>query len=301
MSRPIPVKTGWRKHVEGWQVALVLTVCAAAPSLLAIPHATISREIPLPTIDRAEQRRVAQRDRELARDATLPYETRAIGDALRRYGVLRARGEQTAAQWILNDMQTAVRAAQRDHQLQPLLRLRAVQAQLFVSATDRLRVASPPDSDPDVFELGGEFVKEARAAGWLGPLGLRATAEELRTWFVIRWNQLTQLTQEPLFAASLDDWRCYYAFLLRDDHRPPDVPWGDVLSYRARVISALAQKDPDYPFDLAQGLLSCQAGDYTTCSDLLLRHLRRSPNGPWSLRAQATLKAAAAALRPQQR
>lgn len=300
MSRPTPVKTGWRKHVEGWQVAFVLTVCAAAPTLLAIPHATISREIPLPIVDRAEQRRVAQRDRELAEGA-LPYETRAIGDAFRRFGALRARGEQTAAQWILNDVQQAVRTVQQDNQLQPLLRLRAVQAQLFVAATDRLRVTSPPDSDPDVLELGGEFMKEARAAGWLGPQGLRATRDELRTWFVIRWNMLTQLTQEPLFAASLNDWRCYYAFLLRDDHVPPDVPWGDVLSYRAQVLGALAQKDPDYPFNLGHGLLSCQAGDYTTCSDLLLRHLRQSPNGPWSLRAQATLKVAAAALRAQQR
>jgi hypothetical protein len=301
MSRPSPVKTGWRKHFEGWQVALVLTVCAAVPSVLAIPHATVSREIPLPSIDRAEQRRVAQRDRALAEEARLPYETRASGDAFRRYGALRARGVQTAAQWILNDVQQAVRTAQSDQMLKPLLQLRAVQTQLFITATDRLRIASPPDSDPDVLELGGEFMKEARAAGWLGPRGLQATVDELRTWFVIRWNTLTQLTQEPLFAASLNEWRCYYAFLLRDDHEPPDVPWGDVLSYKARVLGALAAKDPDYPINLAQGLLSCQAGDYTTCSELLTQHLRRSPNGPWTLRAQATLKVAAAALRSQRR
>lgn len=299
--RPTPAKTGWRKHVEGWQLALVLAICAGAPALLAVPHGTVSREIPLPTIDRAEQHRVALRERELAERASLPYATRAIGEAVRRYGTLRAREELNAANWVLNDIRDAVRTAKREHQLQSLLDLRAVQAQLFVVATDQLQHSSSVDSNSDLLELGGEFLKDSRDAGWLGPRGLHATQDELRTWFVIRWNTLTQLALEPQFAPSLNEWRGYYRFLLREDHEPPGVPWADLLSYRARVLGALAQKDPDYPIALGQGLLSCQQGDYTTCSEMLLRHLRRSPNGPWSLRAQASLKVATAALPAQRR
>ncbi|HEX2881372.1 MAG TPA: hypothetical protein VHO25_17710 [Polyangiaceae bacterium] len=302
MTRRSPVpKTGWRKHFDGWQLAIVLAVCAAAPALLAVPHATVSREIPLPTIDRAEQYRAQQHERELIAQAALPYAARAIGEALRRYGALRAKGESSAANWVLTDIRNAVVAAQRDQQLPTLLQLRAVQTQLFLVAIDRLRTATAATPDPELLELGGEFLKDARDAGWLTSQELYATNDELRAWFVIRWNVLTQLTQQAPFAASLNDWRTYYRFLLRDDHAPPGAPQADAVTYRARVLDALAQKDPDYPIDLGRGLLSCQRSDYGACSDLLQRHLQRSPDGPWSLRARSTLKVATAALRAQRR
>jgi hypothetical protein len=302
MTRRFPLsKTGWRKHFDGWQLAIVLAVCAATPALLAVPHATISREIPLPTIDRAEQHRALQREHDLTNQATLPYAARAIGEAVRRYGALRAKDEVSAANWVLMDIQNAVVSAQRDQQLPQLLQLRAVQTQLFLAATDQLRGSAPLEANTELLELGGEFVKEARAAGWLTSQALHATHDELRAWFLIRWNTLTQLTQQPQFAASLNEWRTYYRFLLRDDHSPPGVPQADMLSYRTRVLGALTEKDPDYPIDLGRGLLSCQLGDYATCSDLLQRHLQRSPDGPWSLRARGTLKVASAALRAQRR
>jgi hypothetical protein len=299
--RPSLPKTGWRRHFDGWQLAIVLAVCAAAPALLAVPHATVSREIPMPTIDRAEQRRVLNRERELSNQASLPYGTRAIGEALRRYGALRAKDEATAANWVLLDIHNAVRAAQRDQQLPALLQLRAVQTQLFLEATDRLREGSDTQTDTELLELGGEFLKEAREAGWLTSQALYATQDELRAWFVIRWTALTQLSQQPQFATSLNEWRTYYRFLLRDDHVPPGVPSADTLLYRGRVLQALVQKDPDYPSELGRGLLNCQLGDYATCSDLLRRHLQRSPDGPWSLRARSSLNVAAAALRAQRR
>jgi hypothetical protein len=290
--RSPPAKTGWRRHVEGWQLALVLMVSPVVPALLAVPPSTVSRELPLPSIDRAEQRRTSEAEAALARQQELPYAVRSVGEALRRFGALRARKEEQAAGWALTDVHDAVEIARRDQGLPGLSQLRAIQTGLFLDATDHIESESSLQSDPNLLELGGEFVDDARKTGWLGPGGLRATRDELRAWFVIRWNATTQLGKEPQFAPSLNEWRTYYRFLLRDDHVSPDAAWEDVVAYRARAVTALAQKDPDYPVDLALGILSCQRNDYTSCANALGRHLQRWPEGAWSLRARSTLKVA---------
>jgi hypothetical protein len=293
--RARPATVGWRKHLDGWQVGVVLVTSAIAPALLAVPHATISRELPMPSVNRTEQARLRQTEADLATRAPLPYIARSIGEALRRYGALRAQANEPAAEEMLSDLRDAVHTAWQENQAPALLQLRAVQARLFVAAANQLDDNPSQRPTSDLLELGGEFAHDASEGGWLGSNGLLASEDELRTWFVIRWNTLTELSREPRFAPSLNEWRCYYRFLLRADHEPPGVALRDVLGYRGRVIAALAQKDPDYPIDLALGLLSCQQGELSTCADMLSRYLQHTPEGPWSLRVRNTLTAASEA------
>jgi len=294
--RGSPRIDGWRRHFDGWQVALVLVICALVPAMLTVPHATVSRELPMPAIDRSEERRKLEIERQVAEQAThdaMPYSVRAVGEAIRRHGAAHAHQGERAAQWSLEDVHAAVKAARTEQQEQALLKLRAVQTQLFLRSAATYDPKQPPSTE--LLELGGEFFTQAKEGGWLSEEGILGTESELHAWFLIRWGSLTQLSLPP-FAPSLNDWRSYYGFLLHPGHQPPDAAWQDVLSFRGRVLDALGQKDPDYPLILAKGILKCQQGDYAGCSHALQGHLARVPDGPWALRARSTLKAATTAL-----
>jgi hypothetical protein len=281
--------TGWHRHFEGWQTGAVLVISAAVAALLIVPHAQVSQELPLPVIDRLAERRAMLAEQELAaqaRNAPLPYEVRAVGEAIRRQGALRAGGDMQAAEWSASDVRDAAQQALTKHGPQPLLQLRALQLQMFLGATTEFKLPA----GQDVRELGGEFLELAKGGGWIEGDRLLADPAELRAWFVIRWGALAHLTEMPAFAPTLTDWRTYYTFLLRPDHHP-HASDQELLDYRVRVIGALAQHDPDYPLDLALGILATQRGDYGAAASSLRRFLQGHPEGPWVLRARNTLKA----------
>jgi hypothetical protein len=174
-----------------------------------------------------------------------------------------------------------------------LLQLRALQTRLFLAAVEAYDPKRPPPVD--LTELGGELLGGAQRTGWVGEHGLRATQDELQVWFIIRWSVLTGLREAP-FAPTLNDWRIYYTFLLRPDHEPPGASWEEIMDYRERVLGSLAEHDPDYPVDLARGILACQRGDFARGAQQLRNYLRRSPEGRWSLRARNSLNAATSML-----
>jgi hypothetical protein len=282
---------GWRRHFEGWQTGAILVISAVTAALLIVPRAQASQELPLPTIDRVEQSRSLLTTQQLAAQAQktpLPYEVRAVGEAIRRQGALRAGGDEQAAQWSVSDVRDATQQALTAHGPTPLLQLRALQLQMFLSAASEFKL--PPS--PDLLELGGEFLEQAKGGGWIEGDTLLADPVELRAWFLIRWGALTNLTKMPQFAPTLNDWRTYYTFLLRPDHRPAETTELDGLAYRTRIVKALGQHDPDYPLDLALGILATQQGDSTAAAPSLRNFLRAHPDGSWVLRARNTLKAA---------
>lgn len=273
-------------------MALVFVAGAGVAGLLATPHAAVSREIPMPTIDRTHNLSARVQTLELAQQAEqggLPYAVRAVGEALRRYGAARAHGVSEAAEWSKHNLQRAVQQAVDQGFEAQLHLLQALQTAMFLRATAQYSVAR--GASQELQELGGELLSDAAQSGWLDASGFRASDAELRAWFWIRWGLLTGLSQKHPFAPTLDDWRTYYFFLLRPEHRPAQTSWADVLAYRIHVVTALAGHDTAYPSHLALGILKAQLGDYSSAADELRAFLQGSPNGPWALRAVNTLKA----------
>lgn len=256
----------------------------------------------MPTIDRTHNVSARGQTHELAQQAEqrgLPYPVRAVGEALRRYGAARAQGVAEAAEWSKHNLVRAVQRALDQGFEAQLYLLQALQTALFLRATAEYGITHKVTQE--LRELGGELLNEARQSGWLDASGFRASEAELRAWFWIRWGLLTGLSKKHPFAPTLDDWRTYYFFLLRPDHHPAQASWADVLTYRVRVVTALAGHDAAYPSHLALGILKAQLGDHAAAADELRAFLKRSPNGPWALRAVNTLRAVSDVSHPRKR
>jgi hypothetical protein len=181
----------------------------------------------------------------------------------------------------------------------PLLTLRAVETLFFQRALSHWEATGEEESD--LRELGGDFLSRAEESGWTrAPHQLALSAEERAALFRMRWSELTGLRETLPFSPTLDDYREYYRLLL--EH--PEGPLGeggderrDRIRLQLGYVDALAKHDPDYPADLARGVLLFQLGTYAEAEQALRAHVFRHPDGPWALRAQNYLRAAAARAR----
>jgi hypothetical protein len=260
-----------------------------------MPRAAPPQLFPVPLVDPEEAAATRQKFADLAAKAErdgLPFETRAVGDAVRRFGAQRAAGmgDGEFTRRLMNERVTAARAA---GQLDALLRLRAVQARLFVQSVRAYTFSGPVPTE--LAELGGDFATRAKANGWIGPEGCVATDDELVTLFVVRWLELTQLQSEPGFKPTLAELRRYYRFLLVHPERGDGSVRAQAAA-RLRYAEALAKKDGDYPIDLVRGALLGELGDGPASARSLTEHLRRSSGADWQLRARNYLLFVAAEL-----
>src|SRR5450432_139119 len=134
-ARPASVRGGFRRHFEGYELGLVTVGMVLTFALLALPRASVPMTLPLPRVDRAEARRSASDERELATRTEaegLPFEVRAVGEALRRFGRSSAQGEDTSHDQ--DDIRTRVKVVFDVKQAPLLFHLRAVQTQYFFAA-----------------------------------------------------------------------------------------------------------------------------------------------------------------------
>src|SRR5882724_3026610 len=95
-STTINGKEGWEKHFRGWQLAVVALGTALGGAVLALPRPIPPRELPLPAVDRSEQRESEGRARAMVQTAEatpLPFLVRAAGEAFRRFGEGEAKGD----------------------------------------------------------------------------------------------------------------------------------------------------------------------------------------------------------------
>jgi len=270
----------------------VLIVALAA--LVAAPRATeptLAFELPLPTPNHARLRERAATERLRATEArrhTLAYPVRAVGETIRRIGRAATEGGGNADA-KLADLRVFTVRALKEGGTSGLLALRAIQAELFVSAChDAARSGTAND---DLRELGGDFHTLARASDWLDTLNLRLTDDELALLFRIRWNELTGLAQHPTFVASLDEQRARYALLLR---LPAGADSAARLEHQLGYVAALETLDRDYPAALARGVVLYRSGAYEAAATAFRAHLAARRDGPWSLRAGNHLLAALA-------
>ncbi len=282
-------RVGFRRHFEGYELGLVTVGMVLTFALLALPRASIPMTLPLPRVDRAEARRSASDDRALAtrtQGEGLPFEVRAVGEALRRFGRSSAKGEDTSHDQ--DDIRSRVKVVLESNQAPLLLKLRAVQTQYFFAALGQFAHDRKPSSELD--ELGGDFVAHARKSHWLDSAGrLLPDEATLRVLFRLRWADLIGKRTVFPFAPSLNEWRIYYRFLLQH----PELNRGQAEATapeedgtHLRIAAALGRKDQDYPADMAEGYLLYRLGDVESAAVAYRRHLSKHQGGPYALLAQ---------------
>ena len=293
---PSPVKLasaeGIRRHLEGWELAILAVGIALTLALLVMPRSEAPTVMPVPRIDRSEQRRTAEEESRRADEAEqteLPFEVRAVGDALRRYG-LATHTESGYALNELHHLKLATAAARKLHGDEKLLELRAVQTRMFLAALGDWE-ATRIETD-DLKELGGDFLQKARSSGWIaGGKQLVLTEPERATLFRLRWAELAGLREQHPFSPSLNEWRVYFRFLL--EH--PDVAAATGrrrAERRLEYVAALDKLDPEFPAAFTRGVLEYELGHYPRAVQAFQAHLERHPTGAWELRARNHLVAA---------
>lgn len=264
---------------------MTLTIALLATTL-SVPHPVEPRELPLPRVERADARRLEREEAtraDVAERRPLPYEVRAVGELVRRFGAAEREPSPRALE-LLGELREAAARAYERHGLEPLFALRALQARLFVRAVRRFEESG--EVHPDLSELGGEFVNKARQTGWLtGAHHVTLQDRELLTLFRVRWSLLLGLQQNRRLHPTLDDWRSYHHIWITSLLQS-DLPHSERLPRLADHVAALGRRDPSYPADLALGILALQQGQPAEARGALVRHLTGPLQHVWQLRAK---------------
>lgn len=288
--------TSWRGRVEGWPIGLWLVAVALLTAALVVPRHVEPLAVPLPRVDRSTRARELAETHELADRAAggLPREVRAVGEAFRRSGRAHYRKDPAAGQFR-KQLRRLAGVALEHHGIEALRTLAALQSRLFVRASHR---AAGGDAHPrqELEELGGALFARGYERGWLESYPEGASDDELHALFAVHYAEAVGLDVLGFrFAPTLNDWRVYYRFLLRQPLPPPPARTSEVQGRLAQV-AALSRHDPAYPRYLANGILHFQDEDFPRAAAQLRLHLRTYPDGPWTLRARNYLSAAGAKL-----
>lgn len=281
---------------EGWELGALVVGLVLAAALLAVPRAAQPGLIPVPLLDPRDAREASAERASLvarAKREGLPFETRAVGDAVRRLGVALAGGGGQP-EHLTRVLAERVQSALAAHQEQALLRLLAVQNELFVLAV-RAHLGDRP-VHPELAALGGDFATRAERNGWVEDGACVASNDELSALFSRRWVELTRLREHPLFRPKLGELRLFYRFLLLHPELGTDSAPSPVVERaltRLRYVEALGKRDTEYPLDLARGSLFGQLGQRPASAQALSRYLSRPSGAEFHLRARNYLVNAA--------
>ncbi len=250
---------------------------------LALPRPVAPNVLPLPAVNRRALSRSLAADAALADAglrAPLPFEVRAVGELVRRYGSAEKAGNAAAAQRAKEELAGTLGFARARHGVEPLLRLRAVQTRLFLAAVQRWQAAGRSDRELD--ELAGDFPESCRRAGWVDERGrLLLSSAELAVQFRVRWTELVGRLEDARFRPSLDELRLYFRTLLE---RAPDGSTAD--ERRLVMIRKLARIDSEYPASFALGVELARLGRRDAARAAFAAHLAQNPDGPWAARAR---------------
>jgi hypothetical protein len=298
---PKPRARGLSRHLEGWQPGFVAVAVAGAAAVLAVPRSVPPHELPVPApmpAALAEVRASDQRRAALAAAEPLPLEVRAVGSAIRAYGIADAAEDEAAAVRAKDEAVRAAVAPQVDGE--GLLRLRAFQLEVFLREVRRFELTGQPSDE--LAAVGGAFPRMVQDNGWCeGDPCQRVRLDDaaLRASFKKRWNEITG-SRNPALALTLDEQRALALFLLR---HPVPVRGGgqalDAASREAQVTQFLLRKVDDlgaldgaYPRDFARGVVLYRMGRFPLAVEAFRAHLDAHPDGPLALRAQNHLRAA---------
>ncbi len=269
------------------EVALTVVALSLSGAMVVVPRPTYPQILPLPSVDAS---RASSREREeillaiSVRDGSLDKETRAIGELFRRVGRPPENESRIAGQSLDSLRREVARLRHREASegilsgTDALLRLRALQGQLFLDAVRHWLDTGKPSSD--LQELGGPFVRIA-SESWLRDGELVLGEDELRLFFRVHWGKVTGLHGAHPFGPSLEEQRRYYASNLE---HPAGAPT-DLMTRTANqlgFVRALGKVDSDYPVLLSEGILQLRLGQPESAQRSLRAHLDRHPDGPWT-------------------
>ena len=275
---------------------------------LAVPRPAAPTIVPLPRHDAKEARRAQEHDRERVvrtSEVPLPHGTRLVGETLRRLGVASV-GDPARAHDLQRELSKEVREHIAAGHTEDLLRLRALQAELFLRAARRWERSG--ETTDELRELGGDFVERAR--GWTDgglqdelpesqgspesrPRRLVLSDAELRLLFRMRWGTLTGTHRVHPFSPTLNELRQYYATLL--EHPPGNTAQDRILG-QLDAVAALGRVDRTYPAEFARGVLLYELGDLAGAAQSFQAHAQSHGDGPWALLARNHWLAARALL-----
>ncbi len=322
-SRPVrtdvKANRGWSRHLEGWQPGVLTLFVAGVSALLAVPRPVPPTDVPEPMIEPRELDGVARADEALADAAErerLDTDVRAIGSAFIAYNLAEVAGDADAVALSRRDVAEAVRRAlpQGD---EAIARLRAHHLRSF--QRELRRWESTGLESEALRELGGRFLEGAAADRWIQGHRLLADEAVRGALFKKRWNDLALL--HGTFELTAVEQRALLRFLLLHPHREAAPPRRtprirgqrqteaetreaaeqrasyQAEEYRLDKIEAIAALDPDYPADLARGVVLYRLRRYPGAVEAFRQHLDAHPDGPYAMRAQNYLAAALNAAR----
>lgn len=272
---------------------VVLAACSAV--WVAVPRPVAPQVIPMPRINAGRSLAQWESQAELARRARttpLPISVRSVGEHFRRFGLEVLRHDSHAADYQRGVTRQQLADVLNDTGPDPLLTLRAIQTELFVRAVQASILAGAPT--PDLRELGGHFYQTAVRSGWIQDSTLNVTPAVLGSLFRARWSLITGLDRAP-FAPSLTDELEIAWLNIRMPATPPGAQT-EPLGARLDAIRVVTERQPDYPLNLARGIVLFQAGKFTPAAAEFDAHLTSHPEGPWTLRAVNYLAATHEAL-----
>lgn len=299
-----------------WLVLVPVGV-AVLLGLLLVPRRAVPEGVPLPIADPRAIERVAVADRELAeqvRREPLPGPVRALGSAIREFHALEARDADARS---LGDARRAVDLTLIDAVPAgngALLRLRAVELASFLDEATRFEATGQESAE--LKALAGGFVRSMKNEGWCSGHTLVPPRPVLHVMFKQMWNAFLGLERSADLAPTLDEQRSLYAFYLSHAHPSKamreaiaaarrgardakacralvDAERAATESWRLDRIARVAALDPTYPADYARGVSAFRQGEYAASAKAFRNWLRDHPEGPFALRAQNYLRAAA--------
>jgi hypothetical protein len=212
----------------------------------------------------------------------LPFEIRAIGERFRQIGRAVFNGNALSLD-EQNRYRKQVGEKLAKQGAKPVLELRAVQTELFVSALHAYEQTG--EVSLDLQELGGEFLELATRLGWVksGPSRahrqLLLDTDERRALFLLRWTELAGLTDTA-------DFRLAPSWILLGARTRLRAPLAKLGRSELEVVERVVAVDPGYPGSVAKGLLYAQLGAYDAAAEQFREYLTLHPNASFSTHAK---------------
>lgn len=308
-------------RVKSRLLALVPVITMLLLASLMMPRRAEPDAVPLPMVDAAKLSAALDADRSLVDAAArepLPTSGLVLGGAMRDLFTLEVTAERddsrVADAMAAHDKATEI--AFREHGERAIRSLRAVQTARFLEAVREFEKTGK-ESD-ELVGLGGSFVRRMREVGWIQGNKVVPDPVALHVAYTIIWNHRLGVDSAPAFQPTLDEMRVLYSFYLTHPHVPDaqiavfedqrakakskeecalvrERELSAVHQWRVERVKRLAAIDPAYPADFALGVTYYEAKLYALSVAAFRESLRKSPEGPFAMRAQNHLKAALAA------